>query len=139
MPGIWLRFFTFSIADHTNFSESLVVTDALNLGSLRSVHIGLGRQTVRMEFGSDSSSYTLIIRDSGMLGAIKALLSGEHAAPWSLHPYAFFVGTFASRMMATVYSIVLNGVGCLILSVLRWMFMGMMFLGCAMATILLTV
>ena len=61
-------------------AEGLTLMEAQPHAELRRLDVGLGNQTLRLEFGSDCSSYTLVLRDGRKLDGFKELLSGGFAS-----------------------------------------------------------
>ena len=52
--------------------------EAQPLAELRRVGVGLGGQTLRLEFTGDCSSYTLVARDAEKVCLFSELLSGQY-------------------------------------------------------------
>ena len=63
-------------------SEALTLMEAQPHAELQRVDVGLGSQTLRLEYLSDCSSYTLVLRDSHKVHAFKDLLSGGCSSVW---------------------------------------------------------
>ncbi|XP_076437348.1 uncharacterized protein LOC143276620 isoform X2 [Babylonia areolata] len=58
-------------------SEGLTLMEAQPHAELRRLDVGLGRQTLRLEYVSDCSSYTLVMRDTAKVDLFLELLSDQ--------------------------------------------------------------
>ena len=70
-------------------SEALTLMEAQPHAELQRVDVGLGSQTLRLEYLSDCSSYTLVLRNSHKVHTFKDLLSG------GCYSFFFFLLPFA--------------------------------------------
>ena len=70
-------------------SEGLTLMEAQPHAELKRVEVGLGSQTLRLEYISDCSSYTLLLRDCQKVDIFKELLSGGFSCflQFSQHPF----------------------------------------------------
>ncbi|XP_070174710.1 serine/threonine-protein kinase 11-interacting protein-like isoform X2 [Littorina saxatilis] len=64
-------------------SEALTLMEAQPHAELMRVDVGLGNQTLRLEYSSDCSSYTLVLRDAEKLEAVKELFS-DHLQSYAM-------------------------------------------------------
>ena len=69
-------------------SEALTLMEAQPHAELQRVDVGLGSQTLRLEYLSDCSSYTLVLRNSHKVHTFKDLLSGGCYSFFFLLPFS---------------------------------------------------